>query len=178
MEHRRYLQRPDEHSEPARVAAAFRHSGQADQRIFCIGGLIAHNKKRLLHFRLKRCAAASFVIRAGVPVPAHTVHPAIAVLAGISCRGSGWCACGRASKSVSAFADKSIRTCEKAVARQLSKTLYETRNFFQGQNGSKKVPGLDSSQFSCAGCYRIFSIPLFCPRPALFNPDSSCYNIH
>ena len=29
VEHCRYLQRPDEHSEPARVAAAFRHSGQA-----------------------------------------------------------------------------------------------------------------------------------------------------
>ena len=75
VEHRRYLQRPDEHSEPARVAAAFRHGGQADQRIFCIGGLIAHNKKRLLHFRLKRCATASFVIRAGVPVPAPHSAP-------------------------------------------------------------------------------------------------------
>ena len=43
--------------------------------IFCIGGLIAHNKKRLLHFRLKRCATASFVIRAGVPVPAPHSAP-------------------------------------------------------------------------------------------------------
>ena len=63
------------HSEPARAAAAFRHSGQADQRIFCIGGLIAHNKKRLLHFRLKRCTTASFAIRAGVPVPAPHSAP-------------------------------------------------------------------------------------------------------
>ena len=74
--------------------------------------------------------------------PRHTVHPAIAVPAGISCRVSGWCACGRASKSVSAFADKSIRTCEKAVARQLSKNIVRNPELFQGQNGSKKVPGL------------------------------------
>ena len=45
VEHCRYLQRPDEHSEPARAAAAFRHGGQADQRIFCIGGLIATTKR-------------------------------------------------------------------------------------------------------------------------------------
>ncbi|EFQ05570.1 hypothetical protein HMPREF9436_02897 [Faecalibacterium cf. prausnitzii KLE1255] len=106
------------------------------------------------------------------------MHPAIAVLAGISCRGSGWCACGRASKSVSAFADKSIRTCEKAVARQLSKNIVRNPELFQGQNGSKRFRVFDFSQFPRAGCYRIFSIPLFCPRPALFNPDSSCYNIH
>ena len=37
VEHRRHLQRPDEHPEPHRAAAAFRHGGQADQRIFCIG---------------------------------------------------------------------------------------------------------------------------------------------
>ena len=45
------------------------------KEFFCIGGLIAHNKKRLLHFRLKRCATASFVIRAGVPVPAPHSAP-------------------------------------------------------------------------------------------------------
>ena len=37
---------------------------------------------------------------------------------------------------------RSIRTCEKAVARQLSKNIVQNPELFQGQNGSKKVPGL------------------------------------
>ena len=61
--------------------------------------------------------------------------------------------------------------------KSIQKILYDTRNFFRPKR-LQKVPGLDFSQFPRAGCYRIFSIPLFCPRPALFNPDSSCYNIH
>ena len=62
--------------------------------------------------------------------------------------------------------------------KSIQKILYETRNFFRAKTAPKRFRVFDSSQFSCAGCYRIFSIPLFCPRPALFNPDSSCYNIH
>ena len=64
-----------------------------------------------------------------------------------------------------AFTDKSIR-----------KILYETRNFFRAKTAPKRFRLFDFSRFSCAGCYRIFSTPLFCLRPALFNPDSSCYN--
>ena len=70
-------------------------------------------------------------------------------------------------KSVSAFADK-----------KHPKNTVRYPELFQGQNGSKRFRVFDFSQFPRAGCYRFFSIPLFCPRPALFNPDSSCYNIH
>ncbi len=49
-------------------------------------------QKRLLHFRLKRCATASFVIRVGVPVPAPHC-PSNRRPCGFSCRGERQFAC-------------------------------------------------------------------------------------
>ena len=52
VEHRRHLQRPDEHPQPYRIAAALRHRGQADQGVLCLRGLstcFSRYAKGLLH---------------------------------------------------------------------------------------------------------------------------------
>ena len=92
--------------------------------------------------------------------------------------GAGGAPVGGLQKASRPLPIKASEHAKKLLQDSSPKTLYETRNFFRAKTAPKRFRVFDFSQFPCAGCYRIFSIPLFCPRPALFNPDSSCYNIH
>ena len=165
MEHCRYLQRPDEHSEPARAAAAFRHGGQADQRIFCIGGLIAHNKKRLLHFRLKRCTTASFAIRAGVPVPAPHSAPSNRRPCGYS---RTPCGTRYPPAQGSAAGRAPSEHAKKLLQDSSPKTLYETRNFFRAKTAPKGSGSLIFRNFPAQAATAFFQSP-YSARVRLFS---------
>ena len=63
---------------------------------------------------------------------------------------------------------RSIRTCEKAVARQLSKNIVQNPELFRAKTALKRFRVFDFSQFPRAGCYRIFQSP-YSARVRLFS---------